>query len=101
MARALRVVWAAPALDDLDDIAARIAADDPVAAGELVGRVFAAIDRLRVFPASGRRLPELPGGRYREVIVAPCRLIYRAEPTVLHIVHVTRGERPLRLRRLP
>lgn len=100
MARPLKVVWAAPALDDLDEIAARIATDNPVAAAELVGRVLEAVDRLRLFPASGRRLPELPGGRYREAIVAPCRLIYRADDTVLHLVHVTRGERPLRLRRL-
>lgn len=103
MARRARIVWAAPALDDLDDldeVAAFIAASDPLAAAGLVDRVFTSVERLRDYPAAGRRLPELPRGPYREVIVAPCRVLYRVEGTVIHIVHVTRGERPLRLYRL-
>ncbi|HVV81828.1 MAG TPA: type II toxin-antitoxin system RelE/ParE family toxin [Kofleriaceae bacterium] len=96
MARGPRIVWAAPALDELDEIAAFIADGDPRAAAGLVHRVFASLERLRRFPASGRRLPELPNGPYREVIVAPCRIIYRTDRAVVHIVHVTRGERPLR-----
>ena len=100
MARRARVVWAAPALDDLDDLAAYLAATEPLAASRLVDRVFQAIERLRTLPASGRRLRDLPEGAYREVIVAPCRVIYRADGAVVHIVHVTRGERPLRLHRL-
>ena len=100
MASRAQIVWAAPALDDLDDLAAHIAADDERAAARLVDRVFQSIERLRDFPAAGRRLPELPHGPYREVIVAPCRVIYRASPSVVHVVHVTLGVRPLRVHRL-
>ena len=100
MAGRARVVWSAPALDDLDDIAAYIAADDEQAAARLVLRAFEAVERLRDFPASGRRRPELPNGPYREVIVRPCRIFYRPEATAIYIVHVTRGERPRRRRRL-
>ncbi len=100
MAGRARIVWAAPALDDLDDVAAYIAADDERAAARLVQRLFDSVDRLRDFPAAGRRLPELPHGPYRELIVAPCRVVYRAGRSAIHIVHVTRGERPLRVRRL-
>lgn len=100
MAGRARVVWAAPALDDLDDVAAHIAAADERAAARLVERVFTAVDRLRDFPAAGRRVPEVPHGPYRELIVSPCRVLYRAAASVVHIVHVTRGERPLRLHRL-
>ena len=71
MAGRARIVWAAPALDDLDDVAAYIAADDARAAARLVQRVFDSVERLRDFAAAGRRVPELPHGPYRELIVAP------------------------------
>jgi toxin ParE1/3/4 len=100
VARRSRIVWAAPALDDLDDLAAFIAIDDERAAAALVSRIFAAVERLRAFPLSGRRLPELPAGPYREIIVAPCRVMYRVDGATLHIVHVTRRERPVRTARL-
>lgn len=100
MARRPRIVWASPALDDLDDLAAFIGVEDARAAARLVSRIFAAVERLRTFPASGRRLPELPGGPYREVIVPPCRVMYRLDAATIHIVYITRGERPLRLHRL-
>jgi plasmid stabilization system protein ParE len=96
-----RLIWTAPALDDLDDIAAFIALDDRRAAEALVERVLTAIERLRRFPASGRLVPELlPAKLYREVIVPPCRIIYRRERAQVVIVHVLRGERLLRPRRL-
>ena len=100
MARRARLVWAAPALDDLDDLAAAIATSNPRAAAELVDRVFTSVDRLRSFPASGRRVPELPGSPYRELIVGPCRVFYRVEGSLVLVVHLTRGERPLRPHRL-
>lgn len=100
MARPGKVVWSAPALDDLDEIAAWIARDDAVAASRLVGRAIAAVDRLRDFPSSGKTVRELPGGRYREVIVPPCRIIYRNEGNASFIVHVLRGERQLKPGRL-
>jgi plasmid stabilization system protein ParE len=66
----------------------------------MIDRVFTAVERLRDFPAAGRRLPELPHGPYRELIIPPLRVIYRAASPAIHIVHVTRGERPLRPHRL-
>jgi toxin ParE1/3/4 len=93
VARRAKVVWAEPALADLDDIAAWIAVDSPQAAADLVSRVMDATDRLQSFPRSGRRLPELPIERYRELIVPPLRVIYRAEGKQVLIVHVVRGER--------
>ncbi len=100
MVRRLRLVWSAPALDDLDEIAAWIAADNPRAAAKLVERALAAVERLKEHPNSGRRLPELEVTRYREVIVSPCRIIYRRDRSTLLIVHVVRSERLLRPDRL-
>jgi plasmid stabilization system protein ParE len=100
MGQALPLIWSAPALDDLDEIAAHIAADKPPAAAAFVARVLEAVERLREHPESGRRVPELRRARYREVIVAPCRIIYRVERGRVLIVHVFRGQRRLRKRRV-
>lgn len=95
MARAAKLIWTAPALDDLDDIAAWIAIENPIAATDFVDRALAGIERLRRFPDSGRRVPEAPGGLYREVILGPCRIIYRRDGAYVLIVSVLRGERLL------
>ncbi len=100
MARQAKLIWTAPAVDDLDDIAAFIAEDDPRAAAELVGAAFAAVERLRRFPSAGRLVPEIPGRLYREVIVPPLRIIYRREGAQIVIVYVVRGEQRLRASRL-
>ena len=91
-----RLIWTDPALLDLDEIAEYIALDKPAAAAKLVLRVFDRLDRLGLHPQSGRRLPELPKSPYREVIVGPCRVFYRAEKNLVYILHVMRGERELR-----
>lgn len=100
MAAPLSLTWSGPALDDLDEIAAYIALDKPAAAANLVRKVLAAVERLREHPNSGRRLPELPKTPYREIIVSPCRLVYRREDHTIFIVYVFRGERQLRPERL-
>ncbi|MCC6995094.1 MAG: type II toxin-antitoxin system RelE/ParE family toxin [Deltaproteobacteria bacterium] len=92
--------WTAPALDDLDDIAAWIARDSPAAAAELVRRVLERLELLRARPRMGRHVPEAPGSRYRELVVPPCRIMYRREGAALVIVHVVRGERRPLLGRL-
>lgn len=100
MAGRASLVWAAPALDDLDEIASHIARENEGAAAELVSRALDAVERLREHPASGRYVPEIPGRIYREVIVPPCRIIYRREGAKVILVHVIRSERLLRPDRL-
>jgi toxin ParE1/3/4 len=100
VARRTGLIWTAPALDDLDHIASWIALENERAASELVRRVLDAVERLARFPASGRRVPEAPSTPYREVIVPPCRVIYRRGGRRILIVHVVRSERLLRPRRL-
>ena len=97
---ARKVVWAAPALEALDDIAAYIALDNPRAAAALAQRALASVDRLTRFPSSGRWVPEVRDRLYRELIVHPCRLIYRRVGDDVLIVHVCRSEALLKLSRL-
>jgi toxin ParE1/3/4 len=92
----VQLVWTEPALADLNDIAEYIALENPGAAKALVQQIFSAVDRLGQHPASGRIPPELEKGRYREVIVGPCRIFYRQSDDEVLILYVMRGERQLR-----
>jgi toxin ParE1/3/4 len=87
----------APALLDLDDIADYIAIHNLVAAKYLVVTIFQKVERLELFPESGRKPPELETLNYREVIVNPCSIFYKIEQDKIYILHVMRQEQQLRL----
>ena len=90
-----RLIWTEPALADLEAIADYIALDNPEAACRLVQQVFASITRLERFPHTGKRPAELPRSPYREVVVAPCRVICRVEDDTVFLLHVMRTQRLL------
>jgi toxin ParE1/3/4 len=91
-----KIIWTEPALDQLDEIAEYIALDNPVAASDLVKRIFKAVDRLEKYPNSGREPPELPDSIYREVISSPCRVLYRIDGKKVLVLYVMRDEMQLR-----
>lgn len=95
-----RVIWAEPALQDLDAIADYTALDDPDAARRLVGKVFQKVDQLIGFPETGTRPRELQGTPYRKLTVGPILIYYRIEGENAFIVHVVRGERQFNLKRI-
>ncbi len=90
------MIWTAPALLDLEEIAEYIALDDFEAARKLVQIVFSSVERLSKTPNSGRKPPELHRTSYREVIVGSCRVFYRVELKKVYILYVMRGEHDLR-----
>ena len=91
-----KVIWADPALHDLDAIADYIAVENGEAARELIQRVLAAVERLQEFPRTGSFPEELRGLPYRQLMVTPCRIFYRPGENVIYIVHVLRGEQRVR-----
>jgi toxin ParE1/3/4 len=91
-----RIIWADPAIDDLNAVADYIALENPTAARELVQQVLTAVERLKKFPRLGSRPSELIGLSYRQLIVSPCRIFYRVEKKVIYIVHVLRGQQLVR-----
>ena len=90
------LIWAEPALSDLNEIAEYIALENPTAARVLVQRVFSAVGRLVQHPSSGKTPAELEGSRYREVVCGPCRVFYRHTKGQVLILYVMRSERELR-----
>lgn len=91
-----RLIWTEPALNDLDTIAEYIALDKPDAARRYVQRVFQAVERWALFPASGSIPPEIPHLPYRQVIVPPCRVLYRVDHQDILIIFVMRSEERFR-----
>jgi toxin ParE1/3/4 len=91
-----RLTWTEPALRDLETIAEYIALDKPEAARAFVRKVYRVVERLAAFPKSGRVPPEIPDLPYREVVVPPCRVIYRIDHQTVLIIHVMRGEEEMR-----
>jgi len=87
--------WAEPALLDLDEVAEYIALDNPTAALNYVQQVFDRVERLSIYPNSGKRPKELPRTPYREIVIPPCRIFYRVENDTAYILHVMRSERLL------
>jgi plasmid stabilization system protein ParE len=92
-----QIIWTVRAADDLEEIAEYIAADKPDAATNFVKKVIESIEQLVDFPAQGRIVPEFKSEHYRELIVAPCRIIYTPASDAVIILRIIRGERQLHL----
>ena len=89
------IVWTEPAVADLDALADHIAIDNPLAAAALVQRVMQRVAQLADHPESGPVVPELPEGRYRQLVEPPCRILCRHDPAAqaVYLLHVVRTER--------
>ncbi len=96
-----KIIWADPAIHDLDAIADYIALENPAAARGIVQRVIAAVERLQRFPRMGSLTNELVGLPYRQLVISPCRVFYRIEKKRIYIVHVLRGEQLVRKELFP
>jgi len=70
--------------------------ENPVAAAELVKRIFAHVEQLAVRPDSGSRPQELGRSRYRQIVEPPCRVFYRHDGHKVFVLQVMRSERLLR-----
>ena len=92
-----KIIWTESAIQALEYIAEFIALDKPSAASNLVHQVMEASDRLSSFPESGRIIPELSDMHYREILIKPCRLLYKfdANQQSIFILNVVRQERDL------
>lgn len=80
----------------LDDILRFIAQENIDAADRLSASIEAALERVRVFPASGRRIPEAPERPEREILVLPCvRIFYTVHQDTLWVLFAMRTEQAL------
>lgn len=87
----VRLIWSPDAVNDLEAICDYIAKDS-----EHYARVFAqgtinAIERLKIFPESGRIVQEYNQKDIREIIFQNYRIVYRIKPSAIEIVTIMHG----------
>jgi toxin ParE1/3/4 len=75
----MRLVGSPLAVQRVYENAEYIARDRPLAAEEWVEGVFAAVERLKEFPFSGREVEEVRRKEIREVVFGRHRIIHRVE----------------------
>lgn len=91
MSTTYKVLWASIAEDDLKNIILYIAEDSPTNARTIFGKIKEKASSLTQFPERGRTVPELQDQGiflYRELIVAPWRIIYRISDKKVYVLSV-------------
>lgn len=91
-----QIIWTEPALNSLNELAEYIAISNPRAARKLVANVFHKVQRLELFPESGRIPEEVANLNYREIVINPCRIFYKYEQDSVYILHLMRQEQDLK-----
>lgn len=87
----VRIIWSPDAAADLEEICDYIAKDSEYYARVFAQGVIKAIERLMVFPESGRVVPEYKQKDIREIIFQNYRIVYRIKPEAVEIVTFTHG----------
>ncbi len=95
MKKTVKIIWSPLAVARVNEIAEYIAADNPAAARKWVDSLFESIERLRLFPLSGRVLPELARQEIRELLYGQYRIIYRVEQKTITLLTVRHGKQIL------
>ena len=88
-----KVIWTQTALDDLSGIQEYIARDSVYYAEKFVDDAFRAVERLVMFPESGRMVPERYSPDFREVIFGSYRIIYKIIDGDVYITTMIHGKR--------
>jgi toxin ParE1/3/4 len=92
-----RVRWSQAAAGDVVAVSDWIARDDLAAAHAVLETLEVAAQGLAELADRGREVREVAGlGPWRELVVAPWRLIYRLEPEEVVVLAVVDGRRQLR-----
>jgi len=91
------LIWGDVAVADLESIFDYIARDSTQYARHQIERIHNAAERLRLFPESGRHIPEFPDFPHREILIDNYRLIYRHAANIekVFIITVMHGRRLL------
>lgn len=89
----MTLIWTRRALADVQSVKQYIAEDSPHAAQLVTQRLIAAVERLALFPQSGRIVPEIADPLIREVIQGSYRIVYRLIHQELHILTVHHSAR--------
>jgi len=89
----MKIEWTEPAAADLENIRDYIAKDSRFYALRFVERVFEILEKLIVFPNSGRVVPEAEDDSIREILFYSYRIMYRVRGERIVILAIIHGAR--------
>ena len=90
-----KIKWTASAVDDVEQTGKFIERDSLHYARTIVSKLYNAVDRLRKFPQSGRKVPEIGDPALREIIIDGYRIIYRLAKSNIYVLTVVHGRQNL------
>ncbi len=88
-----QIVWTDPAISDLDGIHEYISRDSEIYANSVLSEIFHSVDRLALYPESGRAVPELGNDGTREIIVGSYRVMYDQQGELIRILTILHAAR--------
>lgn len=91
----MKIVWSPLAIERVSEIAQYIAQDSPEVAVKWVDTLFKKVKRLKDFPKSGRKVPEIKRTDIHEILYGNYRIIYRISINNVSILTVRHGKQIL------
>jgi toxin ParE1/3/4 len=85
--------WTIQAADELESIVNDISSDSAPHAKLFVIDIFNSIERLALFPESGRMVPEINRREIREIVSGNSRIIYRFRMEMIDILSIFHSSR--------
>jgi toxin ParE1/3/4 len=92
-----KIIWTEQARDDLKIIYEYIYKDSPKYADITIDNIIQITERLKIFPYSGRVVPELRNEYIREIIYGNYRIIYHIVSDKVYILTVYHSTMQLNL----
>ena len=89
----MRVVFTEPALEDLDEIRAYLAAHYPHVSSSVERRLRLVLARVGKWPESAQKVVERPGVRMVPLVRYPYKIFYRIGADAVEILHVYHSAR--------
>ena len=90
-----KIIWSDQSLEDLEAIADYIAKDSPRYAGVFLENILQYAETLTLFPAMGRKVPEVEDENVREIFYKRYRIIYEHKANAIEILTIIHGSRLL------
>lgn len=90
------ISWTEFAQSDLKAIRKHISKDSAYHADLLLDGIYERVQTLLRFPEFGKKLPELPGKEYRELLYKSYRIIYRVDSNTVYILTIYHTARLLK-----
>ena len=91
----VKLVWSFTAVHHFSNWIHHIAKDSIQAAQKERIGLLKAVEKLKIFPRSGRVVPEFGDSRLREIICKPIRIIYRMKRNEVRILSFHHAKRNL------